>query len=223
MGFPVRQRRRLGRSVLPLPNLTQATPLFEGDLDQEVFGGAGGVRAAQWQAEVTGTGFAALPAETMHGLSEGAVLAVMGSAADADGDALGFVELTSVETFAASGQAVDMEGKVLPADLPKGLLLRKQETVLDFTLTVALLPPGSGPADQDADLRLAVLPDSARPDAVWVLPSTGLADDLAGAPSVTTIDKDVAALARASAETLVTMARAQHLLKLAGAVGLVAP
>jgi Caspase domain len=234
---------QVGQEVLrryAVQNLAQATPLFEGDLDQVVFGGAGGARVAQWQAEVTGTKFE-IPAGTLHGLSEGAVLAVMGSAADADGDALGFVELTSVETFAASGQAVDLDGKVLPADLPTGLLLRKRETVLDFTLTVALPPPGSGPADkvlaglsaledaagqrlrfvaadQDADLRLAVLPDSARPDAVWVLPSTGLAGDLSVTPSVATGDKDGALLAGALAKTLVTMARAQNLLKLAGAV-----
>ena len=240
--YPRSTYGQIGQEVLrryAVQNLAQATPLFEGDLDQVVFGGAGGARVAQWQAKVTETGFA-IPAGTLHGLSEGAVLAVMGSAADADTDALGFVELTRVETFAASGQAIEMDGRVLPADLPKGLLLRKLEKVLDFTLTVALPPQGSDPAnkvlagraaledaagprlrfvsaDQEADLRLAVLPDSARPDAIWVLPSTGLAEDFASTPSVATGDKDGAALAGALAETLVTMARAQNLLKLAGA------
>ncbi|OYZ89366.1 MAG: hypothetical protein B7X99_19795 [Rhizobiales bacterium 17-65-6] len=32
------------------------------------------------------------------------------------------------------------------------------------------------PAGDEADLRLAVLPDSPRPDAIWVLPGTGLAE-----------------------------------------------
>ena len=66
-----------------------------------------------------------IPAGTLHGLSEGAVLAVMESAAAADADALGFVELTSVETFASTAQSVEKDGKVLPAELPKGMVLRK--------------------------------------------------------------------------------------------------
>jgi hypothetical protein len=122
------------------------------------------------------------------------------------------------------------------------MTLRKLEEALDFTLTVALPPEGSAPADallaafqdlteaagprlvfvaadQEADLRLAVLPDSPRPDAIWVLPSTGLAEDLAMTPSVSTADKDGAELAATLADTLTTMARAQNLMKLAGAVG----
>jgi hypothetical protein len=73
--------------------------------------------------------------------------------------------------------------------------------------------------DQEADLRLAVLAESPRPDAIWVLPSTGLAEDLGATPSVSTGDKDGAGLAAVLADTLVTMARAQNLMKLAGAVG----
>ncbi|MFN5999339.1 MAG: hypothetical protein ACK47C_09070, partial [Paracoccaceae bacterium] len=206
-----------------------------------VFGGEGGARVSQWQAEVSDTGFV-IPAGTLHGLSEGAVLAVMGSAAAADADALGYVELTSVETFSSVAQAVERDGKVLPTELPKGVTLRKLDEALDFTLTVALPAAGTAPADellaalvalqeeagprlsfvapdQEADLRLAVLPDSPRPDAIWVMPSTGLAEDLGTTPSVTTGDKDGAELAAVLADTLVTMARAQNLMKLAGAVG----
>lgn len=242
--YPNATYGQIGQEVLrryAVKNLAKATPLFEGDLDQVVFGGEGGARVSQWQTEVTDTGFT-IPAGTLHGLSEGAVLAVMGSAADADADALGFVELTSVETFVSSGVAVEKNGKTLPAELPKGVTLRKLDEALDFTLTVALPPTGSAPADallaaksalaeaagprlvfvapdQEADLRLAVLPDSPRPDAIWVLPATGLAEDLATTPSVSTGDKDGAELAVTLADTLTTMARAQNLLKLAGAVG----
>ncbi|MDZ4069245.1 MAG: caspase family protein [Tabrizicola sp.] len=242
--YPNATYGQVGQEVLrryAVKNLAKSTPLFEGDLDQVVFGGAGGARVSQWQAEVSDAGFT-IPAGVLHGLSEGAVLAVMGSAADADADALGFVELTSVETFASVAVGVEKDGKVLPADLPRGVTLRKLDEALDFTLTVALPPAGSAPADavlaalealrvaagprlsfvaadQDADLRLAVLPDSPRQDAVWVLPATGLAEDLATTPSVSTGDKDGAELAAVLADTLVTMARAQNLLKLAGAVG----
>lgn len=226
-------------------NMAKSTPLFEGDLDQVVFGGEGGARVSQWQAELGDAGFT-IPAGTLHGLSEDAVLAVMGSAADPDSAALGFVKLTEVDTFTATGQPVEVDGKVLPAELPKGVTLRRLDEDLDFTLTVALPPAGTAPADallavlaplqeaagprlsfvapdQEADLRLAVLPDSARPDAIWVLPATGLSGDLGTTPSVSTGDKGGDDLAAVLADTLTTMARAQNLLKLAGAVGTSSP
>jgi Caspase domain len=242
--YPKATYGQVGQELLrryAVKNMAKATPLFEGDLDQVVFGAEGGARVSQWQAEVSEAGFT-IPAGELHGLSEGAVLAVMGSAAAADVAALGYVELTSVETFSSVGQAVERDGKVLPAELPKGVTLRKLDEALDFTLTVALPAAGSEPADallaavdalqeaagprlafvaadQEADLRLAVLPDSLRPDAIWVLPSTGLPEDPGATPSVSTGDKDGAELAATLADTLVTMARAQNLMKLAGAVG----
>lgn len=222
-------------------NLARSTPLFEGDLDAVVFGGVGGERVAQWQASVTDGSFV-IPAGSLHGLSEGAVLAVMATAADASDAAIGFVELASVDTFTSTGGAVAKDGKVLPADLPKGVFLRKLDSTLDFSLTVALPEPGTAPADAllaaldalkaeagprltfvnagaEADLRLAVIADSPRPDAIWVLLSTGLAEDLATTPSISTADKDSATLALAVGDTLATMSKALNLLKLGDALG----
>lgn len=242
--YPGATYGQLGQEVLrrySVKNLARSTPLFEGDLDQVVFAGEAGGRVSQWQAEVTDAGLV-IPAGSLHGLSEGAVLAVMASAADPDDAALGYVTLTSVEAFTSTAQPVDKDGKVLPAELPKALTLRKLDETLDFTLTVALPPEGTAPADallasleelgefagprlnfvgsaEDADLRLAILPDSPRPDAIWVLPSTGLAEDLGSTPSVSTADKDRTELAMTLADTLVFMARAQNLLKLGAAVG----
>lgn len=242
--YPNATYGQVGQEVLrryAVKNLAKSTPLFEGDLDQVVFGGEGGARVSQWLAEVSQTGFV-IPAGELHGLAVGDVLAVMGSAAAADDEALGYVELTSVETFSSTGRAVEKDGNVLPAELPNGVTLRKLDAGLDFTLTVAQPAAGTGPADallaaldalkaaagprlsfvaadQEADLRLAVLPESPRPDAIWVLPATGLAEDLGATPSVSTGDKDGAELAAVLADTLTTMARAQNLLKLAGAVG----
>jgi len=242
--YPGATYGQVGQEVLrrySVKNLARSTPLFEGDLDQVVFAGEAGGRVSQWQAEVTDAGLV-IPAGSLHGLSEGAVLAVMASAADPDDAALGYVKLTSVEAFASTGQPVEEDGKVLPGELPKALTLRKLDETLDFTLTVALPPEGSAPADallaaleelgefagprlnfvgsaEDADLRLAVLQESPRPDAIWVLPSTGLAEDFGSTPSVSTADKDGAELASTLADTLITMARAQNLLKLGAAVG----
>ncbi|MBL9048696.1 MAG: caspase family protein [Tabrizicola sp.] len=242
--YPSATYGQIGQEVLrrySVKNLAKSTPLFEGDLDQVAFAGTRGSRVSQWQADVTEAGFT-IPAGTLHGLSEGEVLAVMASAADGNEAALGYVELTGVETFAATGQPVEKDGKLLPAELPKGVTVRKMDAELDFTLTVALPPEGSAPADallaalsdltgaagprltfvkagEEADLRLAVLPDSPRPDAIWILPATGLNDELASTPSVSTSDKDGPTLAATLADTLTTMARAQNLLKLGAAMG----
>jgi Caspase domain len=242
--YPGATYTQIGQEVLrkySVKNLARATPLFEGDLDTVVFAGEGGQRVAQWQATVTDGSFT-IPAGSLHGLSEGAVLAVMATAADPTEDALGFVQLASVDTFASTGMAVDKDGKTLPAELPKGVTLRKLDDALDFTLIVALPEPGTAPADallaaldalsdaagprlkfvkvgDEADLRLAVIPDGPRPDAIWVLPSTGLAEDLATTPSISTADKDAGTLAATVADTLATMAKALNLLKLGNAVG----
>lgn len=238
--YPGASYGQIGQEVLrryASKKLAQTTPLFEGDLDRVAFSGTPGARVAQWTAAARDGGYG-IAAGSLHGLAEGAVLAVMAKATDPDAAALGYVTLTTVDTFSA--QAVAVADKAPPADLPKGALLRKIGSDVDFTLTVALpeagassaleaamgaLQAASGPrlvyvaAAAEADLRLAVLPDSARPDAIWVLPATGLIDDLAGTPSVATADKGAQALGETLADTLTTMARAINLQKLGAAVG----
>ena len=222
-------------------NLAKSTPLFEGDLDAVAFSGDAGAPVTQWQA-MAGDGGFTIPAGELHGISQGDILAVMASAADGTDAALGYVKVTRTDTFTATAVPVEHEGKALPAELPKGLMLRKLDGAVDFTLTVALPPAGSAPADAllaelaalqevvgprlvfvepgaEADLRLAVIPDSPRPDAIWVLPSTGLAEDLASTPSVSAGDKSAEDLALTLGDTLSMMARALNLMKLGAAVG----
>lgn len=228
----------IGQEVLrryAVGNLARSTPLFEGDLDKVAFSGAPGARVAQWPATVTQDGFS-IPAGSLHGLAAGSLLAVLGSAADPLDAALGYAEVVSVDRFSAEAVAVDHEGKVLPVDLPKGLVLRKLSSDLDYTLTVALaeaMPAGVAealagaggprlrivPAGAEADLRLAMIPESPRPDAIWILPSTGLVADYARTPSVSTSGKDATALAAALAQVLGQMAKALNLLKLGESVG----
>jgi hypothetical protein len=242
--FPGATYGQIAQEVLrkySVSNLAKSTPLFEGDLDQVIFDAEPGGRVSQWPAEVTEAGIT-IPAGELHGLSEGAILAVMPNAAGKSEDAIGYVQITATDTFTATAVPVEQDGKVLPAELPKGLYLRKLDASLDFSLTIALPPAGSAPADAllaaldqlqeeagprlvfveagaDADLRLAVLPDSDRPDAIWVLPSTGLAEDLSETPSVSTGDKTADELAFTLADTLNHMAKALNLMKLGAAVG----
>ncbi|QYK42732.1 MAG: caspase family protein [Paracoccaceae bacterium] len=220
-------------------NLARSTPLFEGDLDRVAFSGEAAPRVAQWPGLRDGDDFT-LPAGTLHGLVEGSRLAVLASAADSTEAALGFVTVTRADTFAATA-APDADAAP-PDELPRGIVLRKVSSDLDFSLTVALPEPGSAPADAlaaaaealrgaagsrlafvpsgtEADLRLAVLPESPRPDAIWILPATGIADDLSRTPSVSTGDKTPEMLAETLADTLTRMAKAINLMKLGAAVG----
>ena len=222
--------------------LARTTPMFEGDLDQVAFGGTAGPRVAQWQTVVTDGNFA-VPAGSLHGLAEGEILAVLAAAADETSAAIGYVQIAGIDTFTATATPIDHDGITLPAELPKRLTLRKIAAALDFTLTIALPDTGTIPAaaldaaltkltdaagprmifvasGAAADLRLAVLPDSPRPDAIWVLPSTGLGDaDYATIPSVSTADKDAETLAVTLADTLGAMSKALNLLKLGAGVG----
>ena len=234
--YPNATYGQIGQEVLrkyAVKNLARSTPLFEGDLDRVVFQGTEGTRIAQWPAASDGTSFT-IPAGTLHGLSEGMTLAIMPNAAAPTEDSLGTVTLTSADTFTATG--------VAETELPQGVYLRQVDESVDFTLTVALPESGSAPADalanalealaeitgprlafvdasQPADLRLAVIPDSPRPDAIWILPETGLAEDLSQTPSISTADKTPELLAEVMGDTLTTMSRAINLLRLGDAVG----
>ncbi len=242
--YPAATYGQIAQEVLrkySVKNLAKSTPLFEGDLDRTVFGAAAGERVAQWEAKVDGTSFT-IPAGSLHGLGLGDELAVMPSAADTTDKALGYVRIVSVDTFTATAEPVARDGIALPADLPKGLFLRKLDTSVDFGLTVALPPAGTAPADallaaldslqeaagprlnfvaagQEADLALAVLPDSGRPDAIWVLSGTGLMEDAATTPSIGTKGKAPDEVAMTVADTLDRMAKALNLMKLGDAIG----
>ena len=264
--YPAATYAQIGQEVLrkySVKNLARSTPMFEGDLDRTVFGGEPGARVAQWPATPTDAGLT-IAAGTLHGLSEGGLLAVLASAADDTSAALGYVQVATLDTFSATAIPVVHAGKTLPPDLPRGLTLRKLDAALDFSLTVALPEPGSAPADAllaalatitedagprlhfvaagaDADLRLAVIPASPRPDALWVLPSTGLVEEVALAdavglseaeaetrrlalalsntPSVGTVGKDSTTLAFDLSDTLVTMSKAINVMRLGAELG----
>lgn len=245
--YPGATYRQLGQEVLrkyAVQNLARSTPLFEGDLDAVVFSAEPAPRVAQWPARRTGDGFA-LPAGQLHGLTEGSLMAIMASAADPLDAALGYMRVRSADTFSATAEPVAHDGIDPPTDLPRGFHLRKLAAEMDFGLTVAL-PEGDGPATRamqaavtviaedallsprirfvppgdEADLRLAVIPDSPRPDALWLLPATGLVDRaaLAVTPSVATEGRDEWELAEVMADTLTRIARATNLMRLGAAV-----
>lgn len=67
--------------------------------------------------------------------------------------------------------------------------------------TNAVTPEMNLPQDKPST-RVAVLPNTVRPDAIWVLPAARLINDLATTLSVATADTDAQALRETSADTL---------------------
>ncbi|MGR3453233.1 caspase family protein [Pseudooceanicola sp.] len=235
--------RQLAQEVLrkyTVLNLARSTPLFEGDLDEPVFGQGGAGLIQQWTVTPEGEGLK-VPAGTLHGLTPGTRLVLLASPADQDEAALAAYEVHEASTFSATAMPADAP----PAEIPPGAVLRKLEAGLDFTLTVALPPDGTAPAQamaaavgemsrqpaiaarirfvpagtEGADLRLAVLPDSPRPDAIWLLPATGLVAeaDLPRTPSISTGDKSVPELAEVMAHSFTTIGAALNLMKVGAA------
>lgn len=235
--------RQLAQEVLrkySVLNLARSTPLFEGDLDQPVFGEGGAGLIQQWTATQDGAALK-VPAGTLHGLVPGTGLLMLASPADPDEAALARYTIADASTFSASARP---EGAA-PDEVPPGAVLRKVAQELDFTLTVALPPEGSAPAGamaaaveemmaepalaarvrfvpagtEGAELRLAVLPDSPRPDALWLLPATGLVveEDLPRTPSISTADKTPAQLSAVLADSFATVAKALNLMKVGAA------
>ena len=234
--------RQLAQEVLrkyAVLNLARSTPLFEGDLDQPVFGAGGAGRVLQWVAERRNAGLS-VPAGTLHGLTPGTELALLASPADPDEAALATYRVESATTFRAEALP---EGTA--PEVPPGAVLRKISAGIDFSLTVALPPEGSAPAQalqaamaemmrepavaarisfvpagaEEADLRLAVIPDSPRPDAIWILPATGLVDPAhyADTPSIGTRGRSAEELSALMADSFATIAKALNLLKVGAA------
>lgn len=235
--------RQLGQEVLrryAVQNLALSTPTFEGDLDAIVFSGEATEAIHQWPVREGEFGLI-LQAGHLQQLNKGEVMALLPTAASSLEDALGFAEITYADTFTAELEPVAHNGKqaVDPYDLPKGVYARKIAETVDFTLRVAR-PEGDLPAavsealdllvretaervklvdpGADADVRLALLPDSTRPDAIWLLPGTGyFAPDLADqTPSVRYADRQAAEIAVVMADSLESMARAINLLRMGG-------
>lgn len=234
--------RQLAQEVLrkySVLNLARSTPLFEGDLDQPVFGAGGARPVLQWPVRTTGQGVS-VGAGLLHGLAPGARLSLLASPADPDEAALATYEVATASTFRAELRPIDA------ADAPPpGAVLRKLSAGIDFSLTVALPPEGTAPAaamaaamtammrepavaarvafvpagSAEADLRLAVIPDSPRPDALWILPATGLIDtaDFAAVPSVGTAGRTPDELAALLTDTFATIAKALNLLRVGAA------
>jgi len=133
--------RRAAQEVLQryaAMNMDRPTPLFEGDMDARVFASSQVDEKPQWPIE-NRKGELHIPAGSLSRLSEGAIVAILKSAADEDKEAIGYAKVIRPETMDSSLQAIDYRGKkmVSTAELPENGYARLVEQKLDFGLRVA--------------------------------------------------------------------------------------
>ena len=235
--------RQLGQEVLRkyvVQNLALSTPMFEGDLDSYLFSGEAGTKIDQWPVRDGEFGLS-LRAGQLQNLNVGDVLALLPTAASSVADALGYAKVSYADTFTTELEMVDYNGlaALVESNVSKGAFARRIAENVEFDLRVALPDANAQiPANlvaaldilaqeagarlslvatgADADIRLAVLPDSARPDAVWLLPSTGLFSTDTPAPSVGTMGRSAKEIAALVQDSLSTIGRAINLLRMAG-------
>lgn len=235
--------RQLAQEVLrkySVLNLARSTPLFEGDLDDPIFGKGAAGRILQWPVSVKGSQLT-IPAGHLHGLSEGETLLLLRTPVDTDDASLGRYTVDQLTTFNAT-----LTAETAAPDVPKGAVLRKISSSVDLSLSIALPAPDSVPAKalnaaidwarnnnrigprvrfvtagQEADLRLAVIPDSPRPDALWFLPSAGMTevDEYDRLFSISTADKSVDELGIVLSENIAAMSKALNLMKMGATAG----
>lgn len=237
--------RQLGQEILrqySVKNLTRTTPMFSGAMDETLFSGGAQERVFQWPLEQIEPGYS-IPAGSVHGLEVGDELVYFESASDDASHALGSFTVIKADLLNSS---VEPMGQF---EIPIGGFLRAEQSNLHLELTVAL-PEKSGvpmldataadalselvsrnsknqrlrfvePGDA-ADLRLAFVEESDRPEALWLLPGTGLweKDSAATIPSVLVADKAPLEIADNLENLLMHIGRAQNLLRLGGAYGI---
>ena len=133
--------RQLGQAVLQAysgDNRTRPTPLFEGDLDRQVFGMTPDDRIAQWPIRIENDALE-IPAGQLHRLSRGTRLAILPSPTSAADDALGYVEVQAAKNLTSRIAPVAHEGlpALAVADIPADAWARLAELAIGFELVVA--------------------------------------------------------------------------------------
>lgn len=133
--------RQLAQSVLQAysaENIVRPTPLFEGDLDAPVFGQHAGDYVRQWPLKVGKTAIT-VAAGQLHGLVQGAKLAVLPKPGSKAEEAVGYVEVRSSDTLTAKVAPVEHDGKpaLAPSAIPDTAYARLTELAFDTELTVS--------------------------------------------------------------------------------------
>jgi len=156
---PAMTYRQLGQAVLQAysgDNRMRPTPLFEGDLDRQVFGSTPEDRIAQWAIKAE-NGALEIPAGHLHRLSPGTKLAILASPAATLDQAVGYVEVKSAKNLTSRVVPVAHEGlpALAVADVPANAWARLTELAIGFELVVAR--PGGDGSSAETELLNAAL------------------------------------------------------------------
>ncbi len=158
---PALTYRQLAQSILAnyaAGNVLKPTPLFEGDLDAPVFGSEDAVDVAQWPTVVGRDRSLTISAGQLHGLAKGTKLLVLPSPAATNDEAIGVLEVSSVDQLRselAPSTAVGLE-EIALADVPAGAYVRLAEQAYPFELVVAKPDPSTATAAQIAEVEDAL-------------------------------------------------------------------
>ena len=151
--------RQLGQAVLQAysgDNRMRPTPLFEGDLDRQVFGMTRGDAISQWPLKIENDALQ-IPAGQIHRLSRGTRLAILPSPGATIDDAVGYVEVQASKNL--TSRVVPVAHGGLPtlavADIPANAWARLTELAIGFELVVAR--PGGGDFTAETDILNAAL------------------------------------------------------------------
>ncbi len=144
--------RQLAQSVLAsyaAGNVLKPTPLFEGPLDQTVFGGAESSDTEQWPTVVGTNNKMTISAGQLHGLDVGTKLLVLPSPAASNDEAIGLVQVSSVTQLRSTLEpATDKDHPLIDVSaIPTGAYVRLQTVNYPFELTVSRPDPASANKD----------------------------------------------------------------------------
>tara|TARA_Y100000815_G_scaffold232876_2_gene223800 strand:+ start:20095 stop:22212 length:2118 start_codon:yes stop_codon:yes gene_type:complete len=236
---PALTYRQLGEEILRRYTAgyrVQPTPLFEGALDNPVFGadiGHGG-RVQQWPVKQE-SGKRVFSGGRLHGLSVGDELSLLPGPAASDDEKMATIRVTSTDDFQSEFEIVD-GGFVM---IEPGFYARKAADEMSFGVTVAMPDPktisddqreavqsvmeGLQAADREG-LRLELVPAEDRADiylqvangSLWLVPAGAerIEEGTDKTISISYTTRDSSETVNILAESLARIARVANLLKL---------
>ncbi len=145
--------------------MNNPTPLFEGDLDQAVFGIAASNTLPQWPVSLA-QGTVSIAAGRLHGLGKGTRLALLPGPTAKSEEALAWLEVRDAENLSSELRIQGLEGKTAPSlddDMARGAYARLLTRPISFELSLAKpLLPADLPAAKADQVRALV--EGMKPD-----------------------------------------------------------
>jgi hypothetical protein len=154
--------RQAAQSILQFytaSNIRMPTPVFEGTgLDSPLFGREGGAAIRQWPVETRLSRYF-INAGRLHRIEAGSVFVLLADPVDSEKDGLGYAAMQNVGLNRSELVPLKYNGRPAPdmRQIPRNCYARLVEPRVDFTLAVALPPPGERENDPRVRKTAALL------------------------------------------------------------------